>query len=146
MATETIQVGAMSVRFRVEGSESNGSVAMFDLLIPADVKLPAPHSHDAYEETIYGLSGTSTWTVDGEAIDVGPGDVLCILRGQIHAFDNRGDEDARALCVVTPGVLSPDYFREANAVFADAAGGPPDLARLGEIMRRHGLTPAPGPS
>jgi hypothetical protein len=28
-------------------------------------------------------------------------------------------------------------------VFADSGGGPPDLARIGEVMRRHGLTPAP---
>jgi hypothetical protein len=24
---------------------------------PADSKMPAPHSHDAFEETIYGLEG-----------------------------------------------------------------------------------------
>jgi len=26
-------------------------------LSPADSKMPAPHSHDAFEETIYGLEG-----------------------------------------------------------------------------------------
>jgi hypothetical protein len=43
-------------------------------------------------------------------------------------------------------VLGPDYFREVAAVFADSGGGPPDLARIGEVMRRHGLTPAPPPT
>lgn len=145
MPSETIQVGPTTVRFLVEGHESNGSVAMFELLIPADVKLPAPHSHDAYEETIYGLDGISTWTVAGVVTDVGPGEALCIPRGAVHAFDNRGDSDAKALAVVTPGILGPDYFREVAAVFADTAGGPPDIARIGEVMRRHGLTPAPMP-
>jgi hypothetical protein len=28
-------------------------------------------------------------------------------------------------------------------LLAESAGGPPDLAALGEVMRRHGLTPAP---
>jgi hypothetical protein len=64
----------------------------------------------------------------------------------VHAFDNRGEAGAKALAVVTPGILGPDYFREVAEVFADAAGGPPDFARLGEIMRRHGLTPAPPPA
>jgi hypothetical protein len=41
---------------------------------------------------------------------------------------------------VTPGILGPDYFREVAAILAAAAGGPPDYAALGEVMRRHGLT------
>jgi quercetin dioxygenase-like cupin family protein len=146
MPGELIQVGPTGVRFLVEGGESNGSVAVFEVFIPANVKLPAPHSHDGYEETIYGLEGTSTWTVDGRATDVGVGDALCIPRGAVHAFDNRGHSDAKVLAVVTPGILGPDYFREVAAVFEDARGGPPDLARVGEVMRRHGLTPAPVPA
>ena len=146
MPSEPIQVGSMTIRYLVEGAESNGSVAVFEFDIPSQAKMPAPHSHDAYEETIYGLDGVSTWTVGEETIDVGPGDALCISRGAVHAFDNRRDVDAKALAVVTPGILGPDYFREVAAVFADAAGGPPDFPRLGEIMRRHGLTPAPPPA
>jgi quercetin dioxygenase-like cupin family protein len=145
MPSETIQVGPTTIRYLVEGHESNGSVAIFELVIPADVKLPAPHSHDAYEETIYGLDGVSTWTMAGVDTDVGPGEALCIPRGAVHAFDNRGGADAKALAIVTPGILGPDYFREVGAVFADAGGGPPDIARIGEVMRRHGLTPAPVP-
>jgi quercetin dioxygenase-like cupin family protein len=140
---ELIQVGAAGVRFLVEGAESGGSVAMFEVTIGARGKMPAPHSHDGYEETIYGLEGVSRWTVDGEATEVAPGDALCIPRGAVHHFDNQDDVDARVLAVVTPGVLGPEFFREVAAVFADAAGGPPDLARIGETMRRHGLTPAP---
>jgi hypothetical protein len=60
----------------------------------------------------------------------------------VHHFDNTGDVDARALAIVTPGVLGPDYFREVAAVLDAAAGGPPDLAEIATVMRRHGLTPA----
>jgi quercetin dioxygenase-like cupin family protein len=146
VASEVIQVGPTSIRFLVEGHESNGSVAVFDVTIPANAKVPAPHSHDGYEETVYGLAGVSTWTVDGEATEIGSGDALCIPRGAVHAFHNHGEADAKVLCVVTPGILGPDYFREVAAVFADAVGGPPDLARVGEVMRRHGITPAPRPA
>ncbi len=140
MASDVIQVGALSVRFLVEAGESGGSIAMFELTIPARARVPAPHSHDGYEETIYGLSGTSTWTVDGEATELGPGDVICIPRGAVHGFDNRGDGDATALAVVTPGLLGPDYFREVGAVLATAGASSPNFAALGEVMSRHGLT------
>jgi hypothetical protein len=86
-----------------------------------------------------------TWTVDGKAIEVGPGEALCIPRGAVHRFDNNGTRDAKALCIVTPAAIGPDYFREAFAVFNAAAGGPPDKVKMMDIMRRHGLTPAAPP-
>jgi len=140
---DTIQVGALSVRFCVEAADSNGSVSVFECFVPADSTMPVPHSHDAFEETVYGLEGITTWTVDGQQHDLGPGQAVCILRGAVHGFQNHGIEDAKFLAVASPGLMSPDYFREVHDVLASSAGGPPDLARIGEVMRRHGLTPAP---
>jgi quercetin dioxygenase-like cupin family protein len=141
---ETIGFGPLVVRFLLTGDNSTGSVAVFELMVRGGQRLPAPaHSHDHYEETIYGLEGVLTWTVGGRAIEVGPGQALCIPRGGIHRFDNLGSQDAKALCVITPAAIGPQYFREAFAVLEAGAGGPPDRVKLVEIMRRHGLTPAP---
>ena len=145
-ADETIRLGPLAVRFLLTGDHSNGSLAVFEVLVPAAQRLAAPaHSHDHYEETIYGLAGVLTWTVDGTPIDVGPGQALCIPRGAIHRFDNNAGEDAQALCVVTPAAIGPQYFREAAEVL-NATAGPPDRAKMAAIMLRHGLTPAPPPT
>ena len=140
---ETIQVGALSVRFLVEAADSNGSASVFECFVPADSKMPVPHSHDAFEETIYGLEGVTTWSVDGRTLDLGPGEAFCVPRGAIHGFDNQGTEDAKFLAIASPGVMTPDYFREIHEVLAASPGGPPDVAKMAEVMRRHGLTPAP---
>jgi len=137
---EEIRVGQLAIRFLVEGEESGGSVAMFEFDVPAGMSVAAGHSHDGYEETIYGLEGVLTWTVEGTPIEVGPGDVLLVPRGAVHQFDNTSGEGARALAVVTPGILGPAYFREVAAILDAAAGGPPDFEALGEVMRRNGLT------
>ncbi|HET7266375.1 MAG TPA: cupin domain-containing protein [bacterium] len=140
---ETIRLGPLAVRFLLTGEDSHGSVAVFELFVPGAQRLAAPaHSHDRYEETIYGVDGVLTWTVDGRPVDVGPGQALCIPRGAVHRFDNNGSQDVRALCVITPAVLGPQYFRESAEAVNAAAGGPPDRAKMSEIMRRHGLTPA----
>ena len=141
--SEEIKVGQVTIRFLVEGEASGGSVAMFEFDVPAGAKVPIAHSHDAYEETIYGLKGVLTWTVNGQKQQIGPGQVLCIPRGAVHRFDNVHEADTTMLAVVTPGILGPRYFRDAAAVIAAAAGGPPNPAALAEVMRRHGLTPAP---
>ena len=145
-AQETIRLGPLAVRFLITGENANGSIAAFELEVPAAQRLAAPaHSHDHYEETIYGIEGVLTWTVDGKPIEVGPGQALCIPRGAVHRFDNNGSRDAKALCVITPAAIGPQYFRESAEVINAAAGGPPDRAKMIEIMRRHGLTPAPPP-
>ncbi len=59
--------------------------------------------------------------------------------GQIHGFENHGDVDAKFLAIATPALFGPAYFREIAEVLAASAGGPPDLAAIGEVMRRHGL-------
>jgi len=143
-ADETIRLGPLGIRFLVTGDDARGSAAVFECTVPAGEKLRAPaHRHDAYEETVYGLAGVLTWTVDGRPIEVAPGQALCIPRGAVHRFDNLGDQDATALVIASPALIGPAYFREVAAAMAAAAGGPPDQARLAEIMRRHGLTPAP---
>ncbi len=142
-AAEEIRVGQLVIRFLLEGKASGGSVAMFEFDVPAGAKVPIAHSHDAYEETIYGLAGVLTWTVDGRKAEVGPSEVLCIRRGEVHRFDNLHAADAKMLAIVSPGILGPDYFREIAAVVKNAVGGPPDPAPIAAVMRRHGLTPAP---
>jgi len=130
------------MEFLLEGADTGGGLAQFVVGVPAGAQVPAPHSHDGYEETIFGLEGEVTWTLAGAEHRVGPGDAVCIPRGVVHAFTNPGPGPARQLVTVTPGVLGPDFFRALGAVFEAAAGSRPDPAEIGAVMRRHGLTPA----
>jgi quercetin dioxygenase-like cupin family protein len=141
-ATEEIRIGAIAIRYLLEGEDSGGSVAVFEFDVPSGAKVPIAHSHDGYEETIYGLDGVLTWTLAGRQTEVSPGEVLCIPRGVVHRFDNHGEVDAKALAIVTPGILGAGYFRELAAL-VEGSAGPPDVAKIAAVMRRHGLTPAP---
>jgi quercetin dioxygenase-like cupin family protein len=141
-ARTTIPLGDIEVRFLVEADDSQGAATVFECEIAPDGRVPAPHSHDGFEETVYGLTGVTSFTVDGNTTEVGVGDALCIRRGQVHHFVNRGTTSSCFLSVATPGVFGPDYFLEIGGVHAAAAGGPPDLGALVEVMQRHGLTPA----
>ena len=109
---ETIRLGPLAVRFLITGEQASGSVAVFEVTVPGGQRLAAPaHSHDHYEETIYGIEGVLTWTVDGKLIDVGPGQAICIPRGASHRFDNNGSQDVKVLRAVTPAAIGPQYFR-----------------------------------
>jgi hypothetical protein len=127
---ETIRLGPVAVRFLQTGDNSGGTSAQ-----------PRPlRGDDQWRRRCVDLDR------NGNPIAVGPGQALCIPRGAIHRFDNNGSQDVRALCLITPAAIGPQFFRESADVINAAAGGPPDRAKMAEVMRRHGLTPAPPPS
>ncbi len=134
---EVIRVGAIEIRYILEGSETAGALALFETTVPPNTRVPAPHRHVTYDETVYGLAGNCTFSVEGSESSLTPGLAVFIPRGAAHHFINRGADTVRFLVAVTPGVLSPEFFREVGAVMA--AGGPPDLKRIADIMQRHGL-------
>lgn len=136
-----IRLGPITITFSVEEQDSGGSVTVSRCDVAAGAGVPFAHSHDGFEETIYGVEGVTTFTLDGEPVAVGPGDVLCIRRGAVHSF-MANDGPVSFLAIATPGVLGPAYFNEIAAVIEAAGDGPPDPAAIGAVMLRHGLTPA----
>jgi len=135
-----IHAGQIEIRFLLQAAQTAGTLTMFEFVVPAQARVPIAHSHEAFDETIYGLSGVLTWTLDDKQVRVGPGEVLFIPRGHVHHFVNLDTQDARQLSAITPGLLGPEYFHEIAEVVN--AGGPPNVERIMEVMRRHGLRPA----
>jgi quercetin dioxygenase-like cupin family protein len=138
---ELINVGAMQLRFLRTKDDTSGALDLFEVMIPPNSHMPVPHYHRDWEETVYGLEGIVTWLVAGKRIEVGPGDDLFIPRGVVHGFVNETQAIAKMLCVLTPGVLGPEFFREMALTVSGSV--PPDPARIVEIMKRYGLIPAP---
>jgi quercetin dioxygenase-like cupin family protein len=139
MKRETIKTGQIVIDFMLEAADTNGSLAMFEFTVPVAATVPLPHYHEYYDETIYGLSGILTFTVDGKTIDIGPGETCFIPRGAVHGFDNLKQSDAKGLVVITPALLGHIFFKEIAEIVN--AGGPPDLEKLGLVMAKHGLIP-----
>jgi quercetin dioxygenase-like cupin family protein len=146
MKNEIIRVGQIGVEFLQEADDTNGALAMFEFTVPVGAKVPLPHSHRHYDESIYGVEGVITFTVEGQSVDISPGESCFIPRGAVHGFNNLKQTDAKALAIITPALLGPDFFKEAAAI--TQAGGPPDMEKLKAVMAKHGLVPAipPGTS
>jgi quercetin dioxygenase-like cupin family protein len=139
--SETIDFGSLKLKFLQSKDETDGSLDMFEMTLQPNARMPVPHYHESWDETVYGLRGTTTWRIDGKDIDVLPGETVFIKRGVVHGFTNRTAEPATCLCTLSPGVLGPAYFREMAALLVGSA---PDPAKMKEIMLRYGLIPAPG--
>ena len=138
--TRTITIGGLHLRFMQDKADTAGSVTIFEMTVQPSARMPIAHHHESWDETIYGLEGTSAWRIDGQDVSIGPGQTAFIRRGVVHGFRNDGDQPAKCLCVLTPGVLGSDYFQEIADLVAKGA----EPAAMGAVMTKHGLIPNPG--
>src|SRR5436190_20883904 len=116
MKNEIIRVGQIEIKFLLEAADTNGSVAMFEFTVPVGAKVPLPHSHKHYDETIYGVEGVLTFTEEGKAVEIAPGESCFIPRGAVHGFKNLKQTDAKALAIITTALIGPDFFKETAAI------------------------------
>jgi len=138
MSQQAIKVGQLEIRYLVDGARSGG-LGLFEMKVPAGAHVPPPHSHTDNEECVYVLEGVLRYSVDDQTRDLNPGEWMSTPRGAVHQFSNPGAAAARALVMMTPDV-GAQYFLDVAAVVG--AGGPPDRAKLMQVMTRYGLVPA----
>lgn len=124
----------------IDETRGSANLVMFEFIVPAGARVPAPHYHGEVDEAVYGLDGTLTTTIDGQTHEIGIGDSVFIPRGSVHHHQNLHQRTARVLTVLTPGSIGRRYFEEVADVIN--VPGKPDLAKVKEIMLRHGLVPA----
>ncbi len=141
MSNDVVKVGQLEIRYLVDGSKSGG-LGVFELVVPPGANVPPPHSHRHNEEFFYVVEGSIGYSVDNESRELAPGQWMSTPRGSVHAFRNTGTQTARALVVLTPDI-GAQYFRDVAKVVN--AGGPPDRAKLLEVMARYGLVAAAPP-
>ena len=135
---EIINFGALQLTFLQSKDDTAGSLDLFEMTLQPNARMPIPHYHDRWDETIYGISGISTWRIDGKDKDVAPGETVFIKRGMVHGFTNRSVRPTTCLCILSPGVLGQQYFKEMAALLST---GTPDPVKMKETMLRYGLIP-----
>jgi len=81
MKRELIQVGQIGIRFLLEAADTDGALAMFEFTVPVGAKMPLPHKHERFDETIYGVEGVVRFTVEGKTVDIAPGNPVLFHEG-----------------------------------------------------------------
>lgn len=134
-----ISIGGIEIQFCLEASDTNGTMTMFECRIAPGAKVPLPHYHEHFDETIFMLEGVGNFTLGDKQYELHVGQGAFVPRGVVHGFINKTDKMMRFLSTVTPGVFGAQYFIEVAEVLN--AGGPPDMEKLRAVLTRHGLVP-----
>lgn len=80
-----------------------------------------------------------TFIIDGDITEIRSGQTLFIPRGVTHGFNNHEKTNAKALAVVNPGLIGPEYFIDLAEIVNVA--GPPEIEKIKALFKKHGLEP-----
>ena len=125
--------------FRRTAADTNGELLEFDLTLAADGHVPGAHVHPEQEERFVVHSGTVKFRLGARKIVAGPGDVVVVPAGKVHAFKNVGGEEAKVRVQVTPALDMERLFEATVALAEEGATnrkGMPKPLHLALFVRR----------
>lgn len=140
---------------KVGGEQTGGAYALFDVEVgPAGGE--GSHVQHREDECFYVLEGRFEFFVEGTRIEAGPGSLVYVPKGELHAFKNVGETSGKLLVLHTPGGAYEHFIEEAGeavTVGAEAitdrnallAGGPTDTGRFTRIAAEYGIEVVPPP-
>ncbi len=111
---------------------ASDTVGIFELVSPPQTGA-TPHFHPQQDETHYILAGDYTFTLAGREVKAGPGAIIFVPRGTVHAFTSVGPEDGTILFVETPAGPLEQWL-----IASGEAGGEPAVAHLAETGKQSG--------
>jgi quercetin dioxygenase-like cupin family protein len=112
----------------VSSDETQGAYAIVESIAHPGIGSPV-HAHNKESEHFLVLEGTLHVVLDGEPMDLHPGETVSLPRGVPHIWINRSDKPVRKLVFFTPGGFEKLALEMAGAGDVDP----------GRIISRYGL-------
>ncbi len=139
---------AQLVTRKVSSDQTGGAYSLFEVTVgPGGGE--GPHVQHREDECFYVLEGRFGFVAEGERIEAGPGSLVYVPKGVLHAFENAGETTGRMLVSQTPGGTYERFIEEAGPAAA-GEGIPPeteapteDVQRLAAVGALYGMEIVP---
>ena len=109
-------VSGERITFVTTAADTNGELLVIDLELAPDGHAPGLHVHPIQEERFEVVSGRMRFRQGLRTSVAGPGDVVVVEPGTVHAFVNAGDQPARARVEIRPALQMERLFETAVAL------------------------------
>jgi quercetin dioxygenase-like cupin family protein len=107
--------------FTDTAATTDGELLAFDLALRPGGAVPIAHVHPIQTERFEVIEGQMRFRIGHRRRLAGPGDVVEVAPGVIHAFANAGEEEARVHVEVRPALAMEQMLAEVVAL-AEAGG------------------------
>ena len=125
---ETIRPFGIDMKVMLGAEHTGGTFsAIFAEVKPGEG--PPPHLHRDREEYFFVVEGTYSLSVNGNESTIGPGTLVFVPRGTVHAFKNVSSTVGKMLEWTIPGD-NGDYFRAMNKMETTGGFNPETFAAI----------------
>jgi quercetin dioxygenase-like cupin family protein len=140
--TEKIWLLGEMITLKVTGEETEDKYSVCEIEVPSQSGPPS-HYHTNLEEGFYVLEGEFSFQHNERTINANAGSFTHIHKEVVHKYKNIGKSTGRLLVTGVPAGLE-SFFEEAGILITDEksftpASTPPDIARIVDISRKHGI-------
>ena len=120
-AGQTIEnpVSGERITFLQTSADTDGELLEIELELSPDGAVPGAHIHPEQEERFEVVEGTMTFRMGLKKIVAGPGDVVTVPAGKVHAFKNSGEDTAKVRVQVRPALAMEQLFETTVALAED---------------------------
>ena len=132
---------------KVSGEQTGGAYSLFEVLV-APGGGEGPHVQHREDECFYVLEGRFEFLHEDARIEAGPGSLVYVPKGGLHAFENAGETTGRMLVSQTPGGAYEGFVEEVGEPAVAEEGSPqaeepPNLEGLVAAGARYGVEMVP---
>jgi quercetin dioxygenase-like cupin family protein len=120
--------------------QTGGEYVLVEVAVEPNGFVAAAHMHPQQTERFEVVDGEIEFTVGGETVTAGAGEVVVVEPGTAHRFRNVGDTVARFTCEVRPALQFEQLLETMFALAADGKTnrkGMPNPLRLAVIANAH---------
>jgi mannose-6-phosphate isomerase-like protein (cupin superfamily) len=137
-----LSAGGMTVTYKVTSDRTGDALGVYEITLAAQSPGAGLHFHDVLIEVFHVLSGTLSMTLDGRAVEAGPGCFVHVPPKVVHSFHNRGETPVRFVLTFAPALSREGFFEGLAALSREGRLG--DAAAMREVMAKYDQTPIRG--
>jgi quercetin dioxygenase-like cupin family protein len=109
-------VSGERITFRQTAADTGGELLVIDLELAPDGHAPGMHVHPIQEERFEVISGRMRFRHGLRTSVAGPGDVVVVAPGTVHAFANTGEDRVHARVEIRPALQMERLLETAVAL------------------------------
>jgi mannose-6-phosphate isomerase-like protein (cupin superfamily) len=138
---------AQLLTLKVSSEQTGGAYSLFELTVAPEGG-EGPHIQHREDECFYVLEGEFVFVVEDAEIEAGPGSLIYVPKGKLHAFENAGETTGRLLVSQTPGGVYEGFVEEVGEpavvettppAVEDPTQEPPNAERLAAVGAEYGV-------
>ena len=109
-------LGKMKVTYKITSDQTDDALGLYEVTLQPGIIGASPHLHRRLTEIFQVIEGSLVVLLGKRNVSIGPGDLVRVPPGTVHAFANCGAAPVVFLLIFTPALRREGFFEKLAAL------------------------------